>query len=216
MSYTKNTWVDQVGQVRYTETEDDGYKIFTANYEEVTTLGTPVNATNMNHIEDGIKDCDTAVTNLGTQVNTLSNNVSTLSGRVTTLDGNVTTLNNSVVKLTGNQTISGTKTFNSAPLVPNSTATGTALALRDRASYGVKLGDGTIINWGNKSTPSRSNKYTIDFAIDFSNTNYGLTLTPVYSSGWGTVTPCVTTKNTGSAIIMGDDNRTISWIAIGR
>ena len=57
MAYTKNTWVDQEGQVRYTETEEDGYKIFTANYEEVTTLGTPVNATNMNHIEDGIADC---------------------------------------------------------------------------------------------------------------------------------------------------------------
>ena len=57
MSYTKNTWVDQEGQVRYTETEDDGYKIFTANYEEVTQLGTPVNADNMNHIEQGIYDC---------------------------------------------------------------------------------------------------------------------------------------------------------------
>lgn len=54
MGYVKNTWVDQEGQVRYTETEDDGYKIFTANYDEVTELGTPVNATNMNHIEDGL------------------------------------------------------------------------------------------------------------------------------------------------------------------
>lgn len=57
MTYVKNTWVDQQGQVRYTETEDGGYKIFTANYEEVTQLGTPVNADNMNHIEDGIADC---------------------------------------------------------------------------------------------------------------------------------------------------------------
>lgn len=57
MAYIKNTWVDQQGQVRYTETEDDGYKIFTANYEEVTEIGTPVNADNMNHIEQGIYDC---------------------------------------------------------------------------------------------------------------------------------------------------------------
>ena len=57
MAYVKNTWVDQQGQVRYTETEDDGYKIFTANYEEVTEIGTPVNADNMNHIEQGIYDC---------------------------------------------------------------------------------------------------------------------------------------------------------------
>lgn len=54
MAYVKNTWVDQAGQVRYTETTDDGYKIFTPNYENVTEIGTPVNAVNMNHIEDGI------------------------------------------------------------------------------------------------------------------------------------------------------------------
>ena len=57
MAYVKNTWVDQEGQVRYTETEDGGYKIFTPNFEEVTEIGTPVNADNMNHIEDGIADC---------------------------------------------------------------------------------------------------------------------------------------------------------------
>lgn len=57
MTYVKNTWVDQEGQVRYTETTDDGYKIFTPNFEEVTEIGTPVNAANMNHIEDGIADC---------------------------------------------------------------------------------------------------------------------------------------------------------------
>lgn len=64
MAYTKNTWVDQVGQVRYTESEDDGYKIFTPNYEEVTEMGTPVNALNMNHIEDGIESCHIKVDGL--------------------------------------------------------------------------------------------------------------------------------------------------------
>lgn len=68
MTYVKNTWVDQQGQVRYTETEDGGYKIFTANYEEVTQLGTPVNADNMNHIEQGIYDC---YTEIDTKINTL-------------------------------------------------------------------------------------------------------------------------------------------------
>ena len=68
MTYIKNTWVDQQGQVRYTETEDDGYKIFTANYEEVTQLGTPVNADNMNHIEQGIYDCYAAI---DTKINTM-------------------------------------------------------------------------------------------------------------------------------------------------
>lgn len=64
MTYVKNTWVDQAGQIRYTETEDDGYKIFTANYDEITELGTPVNATNMNHIEQGIYDNDSHIGNL--------------------------------------------------------------------------------------------------------------------------------------------------------
>lgn len=57
MAYVKNTWVDQEGQVRYTERVDGGYKIFTPNFEQVTEIGTPVNADNMNHIEDGIADC---------------------------------------------------------------------------------------------------------------------------------------------------------------
>lgn len=56
MAYVKNTWVDQEGQVRYRETQDGDLKIFTPNYEQVTEIGTPVNADNMNHIEDGIAD----------------------------------------------------------------------------------------------------------------------------------------------------------------
>ena len=57
MAYVKNTWVDQEGQIRYRETQDGDLKIFTPNYEQVTEIGTPVNADNMNHIEDGIADC---------------------------------------------------------------------------------------------------------------------------------------------------------------
>lgn len=61
MAYVKNTWVDQEGQVRYRETQDGDLKIFTPNYEQVTEIGTPVNADNMNHIEQGIADCYTYV-----------------------------------------------------------------------------------------------------------------------------------------------------------
>ena len=59
MAYTKNTWIDQDGQVKYSESVDGDYKIFTPNFEDVTEIGTPVNATNMNHIENGIADCYT-------------------------------------------------------------------------------------------------------------------------------------------------------------
>lgn len=57
MTYVKNTWVDQEGQVRYRETQDGDFKILTPNYEQVTEIGTAVNADNMNHIEQGIYDC---------------------------------------------------------------------------------------------------------------------------------------------------------------
>lgn len=55
MAYVKNTWVDREGTTRYHETVDeDGALIFTPDYEKVTEIGTPVNADNMNHIEEGI------------------------------------------------------------------------------------------------------------------------------------------------------------------
>lgn len=55
MAYVKNNWVDREGTTRYFETvDDDGALIFTPDYTQVTELGTPVNADNMNHIEEGI------------------------------------------------------------------------------------------------------------------------------------------------------------------
>ena len=55
MAYIKNNWVDREGTTRYFETVDsDGAKILTPDYTQVTELGTPVNADNMNHIEEGI------------------------------------------------------------------------------------------------------------------------------------------------------------------
>jgi hypothetical protein len=55
MAYIKNNWVDREGTTRYFETvDDDGALIFTPDYTQVTEMGTPVNADNMNHIEEGI------------------------------------------------------------------------------------------------------------------------------------------------------------------
>lgn len=59
MAYINNIWKDREGTTRYFETTDtDGAKIFTPNYDEVTELGTPVNADHMNHIEEGIAATD--------------------------------------------------------------------------------------------------------------------------------------------------------------
>lgn len=57
MAYEKNIWVDRQGVTRYFETvDDDGALIFTPDYAQVTEIGTPVNADNMNHIEEGIAE----------------------------------------------------------------------------------------------------------------------------------------------------------------
>lgn len=65
MTYVKNTWVDQnVERPRTYEVTNnqDGSITLTDSFGLVTELGTPVNATNMNHIEDGIDNHETRIT----------------------------------------------------------------------------------------------------------------------------------------------------------
>lgn len=165
MAYVKTIWKDQdVENPRtYTMTTNpDTTVTLTDSFGLVTEIGTPVNATNMNHIEDGIGDCDTAITNLQSQV--------------TTLDG-------SVVKKTGDQTISGAKNFTTSISVPNSSATGSALALSGRGGNWIKVGDGTLLQWGSGATNnhyvdiempqsySTSDSYVVMFGDTGSNTN---------------------------------------------
>lgn len=60
MAYIKNTWVDQdVERPKTYEVTNnqDGSITLTDSFGLVTELGTPVNAVNMNHIEDGINGC---------------------------------------------------------------------------------------------------------------------------------------------------------------
>ena len=62
MAYTKNVWTDQqVERPRtYTVTENQDNTITLQDaFGVATDLGTPVNATNMNHIEEGIEQCYT-------------------------------------------------------------------------------------------------------------------------------------------------------------
>lgn len=57
MAYVKNTWVDQKVQRPKTynfTTNDDGSATLIDAFGDVEELGTPVNADNMNHIEDGL------------------------------------------------------------------------------------------------------------------------------------------------------------------
>lgn len=67
MGYIKNTWVDQdVERPKTYEvtTNQDGSITLTDSFGLVAELGTPVNATNMNHIENGIYDNDAHIGDL--------------------------------------------------------------------------------------------------------------------------------------------------------
>lgn len=89
MAYTKTEWKDQnVENPRTYIARDNGDDTITLldAFGTITEIGTPVNATNMNHIEDGIAAVETLA-------NTKAND-------------------NAVVHLTGAETITGAKTFN--------------------------------------------------------------------------------------------------------
>lgn len=81
MTYIKNTWVDQ--EVERPKTYEitnnsDGSVTLIDSFGLVTELGTPVNADNMNHIEEGIENNDQRITVLeeeGERVNTSLSNL---------------------------------------------------------------------------------------------------------------------------------------------
>lgn len=73
MAYVKNIWVDQdVERPKTYEVTNnqDGSITLTDSFGLVTELGTPVNAVNMNHIEDGLADTDLTKYNATTTYNT--------------------------------------------------------------------------------------------------------------------------------------------------
>jgi hypothetical protein len=72
MAYVKNIWVDQdVERPKTYEVTNnqDGSITLTDSFGLVTELGTPVNAVNMNHIEDGLADTDLTKYNATTTYN---------------------------------------------------------------------------------------------------------------------------------------------------
>lgn len=101
MAYTKTEWKDQVVENPRTyilRDNGNGTTTLLDSFGDVTEIGTPVNAENMNHIENGIASVESS---LQTQINQKANT-------------------SAVVTLTGTQSISGTKTFlaktNMAPI----------------------------------------------------------------------------------------------------
>jgi len=86
MTYSKNVWKDQdVQRPRTYEVinNQDGSITLNDSFGVVTEIGTPVNATNMNHIEDGIADNDTAITTINSKI---PNNASSVNKMITQED----------------------------------------------------------------------------------------------------------------------------------
>ena len=73
MTYTKTIWRDQLVERPKTyefSNNQDGSVTLIESFGNVTELGTPVNATNMNHIENGLADTDVTKYNVNTTYST--------------------------------------------------------------------------------------------------------------------------------------------------
>lgn len=70
MAYVKQTWTDRVVEFarRFTYTQDGTHITLTPEPGTVTEVGTPVDASRLNHIEDGIKAIDTNLNLVDTTV----------------------------------------------------------------------------------------------------------------------------------------------------
>lgn len=128
----------------------------------------------------------------------------------------INTLDSTVVKLSGNQTIAGTKTFSSAVKCAGSATTGTAIttsAISKSANGYVKLGNGIIIQWGKTSS---NNNVTVTFPTAFTSTPT-LSTSVVRSAGDSYAPVIVSISATNFKIYCGggSNGSPSYWIAIG-
>lgn len=109
--------------------------------------------------------------------NWVLDSISKIESYNTTLTNAINTLDSQVVKLTGNQTVAGNKTFTGTVKVNNSTTAGTALSLAKRGTNFIQLGDGTAMQWGSGNTGSGNDKVTIRMDYAMPSTSYRVFLT---------------------------------------
>ena len=146
MGYVKNTWVDQdVERPKTYEvtTNQDGSITLTDSFGNVTELGTPVNAVNMNHIEDGLARTD--LTKYDASVTYMKDEW------VTGTVNNVKTIYKSLVDNNTGNALSDTTKWEEAGLLPIATTS---------TLGGVIIGDG--IEVASDGTISASGKANID------------------------------------------------------
>lgn len=150
----------------------------------------------------------------------INNNYIDFDGATSVIDSRI---DDQCVKLTGNQTISGNKTFTYATYIKSTNAEKSALS-NFKTIFGgndvkprgqSQLGNGLLFQWGYKASSGLDQNTTINFPKNFiSEKDYCLMITG-NRSGMGTRCPVVTTYNAGSAIVKGDTGD-IYWFAIGK
>ena len=111
-----------------------------ADWEVLAKKGSNASVTIVNNLTSTDSSCALAASQgkvLDGKITTLNSTVSSVNDGLTSLNGTVNSLNLNSVKLSGDQTISGTKTFSSSPKVPtpssddNSTAVATTAWVKD-------------------------------------------------------------------------------------
>ncbi len=141
----------------------------------------------------------------------------------TTLTNYYNTLNSQVVKLTGNQTVAGNKTFTGASTfsgqvnVPNSKAGGTALRLVGKGAGYLKLGDGTLIQWGNNATSSSSYTKSVSLYQSYATNIYRvfLTCTSDNNANFGNL-KIYNLSSSSFAMRTDRYNQYFNWLTIGQ
>lgn len=142
------------------------------------------------------------------------------------------------VKITGNQTVQGTKTFSSSPILPtpaasdNSTkgattawvksvlsSSGNGFAIFSKSGNGyIKLANGILIQWGSSSTHQSDSRYTnVTYPQPFtSSTSYKVIPTMFMNGMDNNLGCCIYSRTeTGCVIVNPRANQTHFWLAIG-
>lgn len=205
------------------------------NQKNFVTTPSYINGTDWKYIHINNIDTDIATVNatISSVQSNLQGQITTNKNNITTNKNNITTLNNSVVKLTGNQTISGQKTFNNAVFVPSSASEGTAISLTERAFLDnttnavscLHLGCGCLIQWGRTTVFTGKNQSkTITLRKRFYNGNSYVVMPTWYGSTnaddnievTSQTATSFTIKSTSAGSNDGTWNLAVNWIAIGR
>lgn len=130
-------------------------------YVDNVDAGAPTSMINKEYLEQQLSPVNTNVATNTTNISNLDNKVSTNTSNISTNTNNITTLqnkiNNAVVKLTENQTISGTKTFNNQIVANEGLTTG---ATKSITSSNLELGIGGSTGY---ITPEDSSNKTLKF-----------------------------------------------------